>query len=118
MQRSLTLRPTSALSRGGYSERFQQAQDMSAFPPAAHDLLFLDDLLSPEEKGTRYAVRGFMVGRFRLASPGMRVIEDVGEGWPPHENCARERGGCRCALLVSDTLRHPSLSSNMFLYVF
>ena len=35
---------------------------MSAFPPAAHDLLFLDDLLTDEEKRTRYAVRAFMVG--------------------------------------------------------
>lgn len=45
----------------GYTATFPQAQDMSAFPPASHDLLFLDDLLSPEEKRTRYAVREFMV---------------------------------------------------------
>lgn len=44
----------------GYTATFPQAQDMSAFPPASHDLLFLDDLLSPEEKRTRYAVREFM----------------------------------------------------------
>lgn len=57
------MQPTSSGAvRGGYTEEFQQAQNMAAFPPAAHDLLFLDDLLTDEEKRTRYAVRAFMVG--------------------------------------------------------
>lgn len=36
---------------------------MAAFPTAAHDLLNLDDLLSPTERKTRYIVREFMVSR-------------------------------------------------------
>ncbi|KAK9811338.1 hypothetical protein WJX72_002092 [[Myrmecia] bisecta] len=32
---------------------------MSNFPPATHDVFFFDDLLSPEERETRYKVREF-----------------------------------------------------------
>ena len=43
------------------TETFPQARTMASFPPAVHDLLQIDALLSPEERATRYAVRAFMV---------------------------------------------------------
>lgn len=46
---------------GGLTEQFPQAQNMSDFPAAAHDLLGLDGLLTTEERCTRDAVRQFMV---------------------------------------------------------
>lgn len=45
----------------GLTEQFQHAQNMAAFPAAAHDLLNLDHLLTAEERRTRDAVRDFMV---------------------------------------------------------
>lgn len=45
----------------GLQETFPQAHTMASFPPAVHDLLQIDALLSPEERRTRYAVRAFMV---------------------------------------------------------
>ncbi len=57
--------PTRAQS-SGFTPQFPQAQNMSAFPPAAHDLLNLDDLLTPQERKTRYAVREFMVRGRRM----------------------------------------------------
>jgi hypothetical protein len=47
---------------GGLTEQFPQAQNMSEFPAAAHDLLGMDGLLTAEERHTRDAVRHFMVG--------------------------------------------------------
>jgi hypothetical protein len=62
---ALGRQPTSASDSSnvgaGYSPTFPQAQDLSVFPPASHDMMFLDDLLSSEERKTRYAVREFMV---------------------------------------------------------
>lgn len=61
---ALGRQPTSASDSSnvgaGYSPTFPQTQDMSVFPPASHDMMFLDDLLSSEERKTRYAVREFM----------------------------------------------------------
>lgn len=54
------MQPTRAVG-DGITEQFQQAQNMAAFPQAAHDMLNLDDLLTAEERRTRYAVREFMV---------------------------------------------------------
>lgn len=39
---------------------FTQATTMAAFPPAAHDVFCLDDLLTPEERAIRARVRAFM----------------------------------------------------------
>ena len=58
----LARQPTSATARDGYTDQFQQAQTMAAFPPPVHDLLDLDGLLSAKERQTREAVRDFMVG--------------------------------------------------------
>lgn len=44
----------------GFTDTFPQARTMAVFPPAVHDLLRIDDLLTPEERRTRYAVRAFM----------------------------------------------------------
>lgn len=54
------MQPMCAMS-SGITEQFQHAQNMAAFPPAAHDLLNLDHLLTAEERRTRGAVREFMV---------------------------------------------------------
>lgn len=45
----------------GVSPKFDQAQDMTVFPPANHDALFLSDLLTPEEKDVQMRVRKFAV---------------------------------------------------------
>lgn len=45
----------------GY-EGFTEAQTMSAFPPATHDVFALDELLTEEEKEIKYRTRAFMVG--------------------------------------------------------
>ena len=39
---------------------FGEAQTMASFPMATHDVFALDDLLTPEERATRYRVRAFM----------------------------------------------------------
>ncbi len=44
----------------GY-EGFTQAQTMSEFPPATHDVFALDELLTEEEKDIKYRTRAFMV---------------------------------------------------------
>ena len=45
----------------GRLDEFPQATSMSVFPPAAHDMLDLDALLSTEERRVRQAVRRFAV---------------------------------------------------------
>lgn len=45
----------------GFSRAFPQAETAAAFPPAGHDQLDLDALLSPGEKALRDKVRAFMV---------------------------------------------------------
>ncbi|GFR46240.1 hypothetical protein Agub_g7786 [Astrephomene gubernaculifera] len=50
----------SAHSRGGYDNTFPQATTAAAFPPAVHDLLSLDGLLSAEERQIRDKVRAYM----------------------------------------------------------
>jgi hypothetical protein len=54
------MQPTRAMG-SGLTDQFPQAQNMSDFPAAAHDLLGLDGLLTAEERYTRDAVRRFMV---------------------------------------------------------
>ena len=56
----VAMQPTRAMG-AGLTEQFPQAQNMSDFPVAAHDLLVLDGLLTTEERCTRDAVRQFMV---------------------------------------------------------
>jgi hypothetical protein len=56
----VAMQPTRAMG-SGLTEQFPQAQNMSDFPAAAHDLLGLDGLLTTEERCTRDAVRQFMV---------------------------------------------------------
>jgi acyl-CoA oxidase len=55
----VAMQPTRAMG-SGLTEQFPQAQNMSDFPAAAHDLLGLDGLLTTEERCTRDAVRQFM----------------------------------------------------------
>ena len=52
---SPVLAPTAAAYPG-----FTQATTMAVFPPAAHDVFCLDDLLTPAERGVRARVRAFM----------------------------------------------------------
>ena len=40
---------------------FPQAQTMAEFPPACHDMLHWDELLTDKERETKYKVRKFMV---------------------------------------------------------
>ena len=42
-------------------DNFPQAQTMANFPPAVHDLLNFDQLLSQEERDVRDKVRAYMV---------------------------------------------------------
>ncbi len=56
----VAMQPTRAMG-SGLTEQFPQAQNMSDFPAAAHDLLGLDGLLTTEERCTRDAVWQFMV---------------------------------------------------------
>lgn len=46
---------------GAHQLGFPQAQDMSSFPDATHDLLFLSDLLPSKAKLIQEATRAFMV---------------------------------------------------------
>ena len=68
MQRQDTKASTSASDY----PTFPHAQTMAAFPEARHDWLQWDDLLSEQEKATKYKVRTFAV------SPGapQRLIQD------------------------------------------
>jgi acyl-CoA oxidase len=52
----LSTNPTLAASR---TPEFEFAQNMAIFPPAKHDALFLDELLTPEERALRLKVRAF-----------------------------------------------------------
>ena len=45
----------------GTSQEFECAQNMTVFPPAKHDALYWDDLLTPEEREVRDRVRRFAV---------------------------------------------------------
>ena len=51
----------------GY-EGFQHAQTMAAFPPAAHDVFFFDELLTEEERDIRHRTRVYMVLFFQYCS--------------------------------------------------
>lgn len=57
-QTELHMAPTLATS--GTSPTFPQAQTMASFPPACHDMLHWDELLTDKEKETKYKVRKFM----------------------------------------------------------
>ena len=56
------MQPTNAAQDVEY-DNFPQAQTMSHFPPAVHDLFDFDGLLTDEEKEIRYKTRAYMVSR-------------------------------------------------------
>ncbi len=58
-QHQLAVAPTLAASSN--YPTFPQAQTMAEFPPACHDMLHWDELLTDKEKETKYKVRKFMV---------------------------------------------------------
>ena len=43
-------------------DNFPHAQTMASFPPAVHDLLNFDQLLSEQERDVRDRTRAYMVG--------------------------------------------------------
>lgn len=55
----LSREPTLAALGLGTTPEFDQAQNMTVFPPARHDALRLDELLTPEERDVRQRVRTF-----------------------------------------------------------
>ena len=55
----LTASPTLAATAASYPG-FTQATTMASFPPAAHDVFHLDDLLTPDERAIRSKVRAYM----------------------------------------------------------
>jgi hypothetical protein len=78
LERQLTL----ALG-GGTSPEFEFAQTMRVFPPAKHDALELEELLSAEEREVRDRVRKFAVRNPQLLLlflQGCNVVEDCKRG--------------------------------------
>lgn len=67
--RELTL----AEGAAGTTPEFEFAQSMAAFPPATHDALLLDDLLTPEERDVRQRVRRFAVRGAGVAGAACRA---------------------------------------------
>jgi acyl-CoA oxidase len=60
LRREHTAAAMRPLAATGYTPEFDQAATMVAFPPAVHDALALDALLSPDERAVRLKVRAFM----------------------------------------------------------
>ena len=56
----LSSNATRALEGTEY-DNFPHAETMASFPPAEHDLLSFDELLTKEEKDVKYRTRAFMV---------------------------------------------------------
>ena len=61
-QRLLSSGATRA-TEGTEYDNFPQAQTMANFPPASHDLLSFDQLLSEEERDVKYRTRAYMVNK-------------------------------------------------------
>lgn len=56
----------------GTTPEFDQAQSIRVFPPARHDALELEGLLTQEERDVRDRVRAFAVSRPNGAIPAGR----------------------------------------------
>ncbi len=84
---------------------FPHAQTMAAFPEARHDWLQWDDLLSEQEKATKYKVRTFAV------SPGAPHL--CGERWcstPAHSRVIIYCACCQADVLLLILLQEQEVA--------